>query len=56
MARELPRLAKTYERTGKGAKDLLEALALAEVEGVDPNLLAEIRRGLGERIRKRKAA
>jgi len=56
MAAELRKLAKTYERTGRGAKDLLEGLVIAEVEGVDPKLLTKIRRQLGQRATKRQAA
>jgi hypothetical protein len=56
MATELRRMARVYGRTGKGAKELLDALSLAEVEGVDPSTLAAIRKELGERVRKRKAA
>jgi hypothetical protein len=56
MAVELRRLAKTFERTGRGAKDLLEALVVAETEGVDASVLTEIRRELGEKVRRRRAA
>jgi hypothetical protein len=56
MATQLGRMARAYGRTGKGAKELLDALSLAEVEGVDPTTLAEIRRWLGEKVRKRRAA
>jgi hypothetical protein len=56
MAIELRKMAKAYNRTGKGAKELLDALSLAEVEGVDATTLAEIRRGLGEKVRRRRAA
>ena len=56
MGKELQKMARAFERTGRGAKDLLEKLALAEVEGVDPRVLAEIRRRLGERVRRRRAA
>lgn len=56
MAKDLGKMAKVFERTGRGAKDLLEALVIAEAEGVDPVLLASIRRDLGQRARKRRAA
>jgi len=56
MATELKRMVKAFERTGRGAKDLLEALVFAETEGVDATLLAEIRRELGQRVKKRRAA
>lgn len=56
MATELKRLAKGYGRTGRGAKELLEGLVIAELEGVDPKLLAKIRRELGQRVTKRQAA
>jgi hypothetical protein len=56
MAIELRKMARAYSRTGKGARELLDALSLAEVEGVDATTLAAIRRELGERVRKRKAA
>jgi hypothetical protein len=56
MAAELRQMAKTFERTGRGAKELLEGLFLAEVEGVDARVLAEIRRSIGEKVRKKRAA
>lgn len=56
MATELRRLAKAFARSGRGARELLEGLFVAEVEGVDPRVLEEIRRGLGEKIRRRNAA
>ena len=56
MATELRKMVKTFERTGRGAKDLLEALVVAETEGLDATLLAEIRRELGQRVKKRRAA
>ena len=56
MATELRKMVKTFERTGRGAKDLLEALVVAETEGVDAIVLAEIRRELGQRVKKRRAA
>jgi hypothetical protein len=56
MAVELRKLARNYERTGRGAKELLEGLVIAEVEGVDPKLLTKIRRDLGQRVTKRQAA
>jgi hypothetical protein len=56
MAAELRKLAKTFERTGRGARELLEALVIAETEGVDAALLEEIRREIGQKVRKRRAA
>lgn len=56
MAAELRKMVDTFERTGRGAKDLLEALVIAETEGVDAHLLAEIRRELGHRVKKRRVA
>ena len=44
MATELRRLAKAFTRTGRGGKDLLEKLVIAEVEGVDAKILTKIRR------------
>ena len=46
MALELRKMARAYQRTGRGARELLEGLVIAETEGVDPLLLAEIRRDL----------
>ena len=56
MATELGKMVKAFEKTGRGAKELLEALVIAEAEGVDPVLLASIRRDLGQKARKRRAA
>jgi hypothetical protein len=56
MVAELRTLAKAYVRTRKGGAELLDTLALAEVEGVDPTVLSEIRRALGAVVRKRRAA
>ncbi|HXU80946.1 MAG TPA: hypothetical protein VN914_06085 [Polyangia bacterium] len=56
MAIELRKMARSYERTGRGAKELLEGLVIAEAEGLDPVLLASIRRGLADKARKRRAA
>ncbi|HVZ73593.1 MAG TPA: hypothetical protein VHJ20_14540 [Polyangia bacterium] len=56
MAIELHRLAAAYQRTGRGAKGLLDKLTIAEVAGVDPKVLTKIRRDLGERATKRQAA
>jgi hypothetical protein len=56
MATELRKLAKAFERTGRGAKELLEALVVAEAEGVDAAVLTQVRRELGEKVRKRRAA
>ncbi len=56
MAAQLRKMVDTFERTGRGAKDLLEALVIAEAEGVDAALLAEIRGELGQRAKKRRVA
>jgi hypothetical protein len=56
MATELRRMARTYLRTHRGGKELLDGLAIAEVLGVDPTLLSGIRREIGEAARRRKAA
>jgi hypothetical protein len=56
MAAELKRMVHAFERTGRGAKDLLEALVIAEAEGVDAVLLADIRRDLGHKVKKRRVA
>jgi type II secretory pathway predicted ATPase ExeA len=56
MAAELKKLARIYERTGRGAKELLDGLLIAELEGVDPVLLTKIRRDLAQRVSKRQAA
>ena len=56
MAAELRKMVKAFDRTGRGAKELLEALVVAETEGVDATVLAEIRRELGQRVKKRRAA
>jgi len=56
MATELRKMVDAFERTGRGAKDLLEALVIAETEGVDAALLADIRRELGHRVKKRRVA
>jgi len=56
MATELRRLARAFARTGRGGKDLLEKLVIAEVEGVDAKILTKIRRDLGQRVTKRQAA
>src|SRR5215471_3246699 len=56
MAAELRKLARTFERTGRGAKELLEALVIAEAEGMDATTLAEIRRELGQKVKRRRAA
>ena len=54
LSRELKQMAKAYERTGRGAKELLEALVIAEVEGAPG--VSEIRRALGQTILRRRAA
>ena len=54
MSRELRQMPKAYERTGRGAKELLEALVVAELEGAPG--VSEIRRALGRTILRRRAA
>jgi hypothetical protein len=56
MATDLRKMAKSYERTGRGAKELLEALVIAEAEGVDAALLTAVRLDLGQKARRRRAA
>jgi hypothetical protein len=56
MAAELQGLARTYGQTGRGARHFLEYLAMAENEGVNPKLLAKIRREVGQIVTKRQAA
>jgi hypothetical protein len=54
MARELRRMASAYDGSPKKAKDLFEALLVAESEGVPG--VAEVRKTLGARVRRRRAA
>jgi hypothetical protein len=56
MAVELRRLARSYKRTGRGAKDLLNKLAIAQGEGVDTKVITKILGDLGQRGTKRQAA
>lgn len=56
MAAELRRMAKAYVRTHKGGAELLDALGLAKMEGVDPAVMAEIMGLIGVNARRRKAA
>lgn len=56
MVVEVRKMARAYQRAGRGAWELLEGLVIAEAEGVDPVLLASIRRDLGQKARKRRAA
>jgi hypothetical protein len=54
MERELRAMARSYDGSARQGRELLEALLIAEAEGVDG--VDEIRRDLGEKIRKRRAA
>jgi hypothetical protein len=54
MARELRQLANGYDGSPLKAKELFEALLVAEVEGVAG--VDDIRRRLGRKVLKRKAA
>lgn len=56
MAAELRRMARVYVRTRKGGAELLEALGVAKVEGVDQAVLEEVISLIGSKQRKRKAA
>jgi hypothetical protein len=56
MAAELRRMVDAFERTGRGAKELLEALVVAETEGADATVLADVRRELGQRVKKRRGS
>lgn len=56
MAAELRRMAKAYLRTHRGGAELLDALGVAKVEGVDPAVLTEIIDLIGSKQRKRRAA
>jgi hypothetical protein len=54
MERDLRALARSYDGSARRGRELLEALLVAEAEGVSG--VDEIRRDLGEKIRKRRAA
>ncbi len=54
MERELRSMVRSYDGTARKGRELLEALIIAEEEGV--RAVSEIRHELGEKIRKRKAA
>ena len=54
MERELRSMVRAYDGTARKGRELLEALIIAEEEGV--RAVSAIRHELGEKIRKRKAA
>ena len=54
MERELRAMVRSYDGTARRGRALLEALIIAEEEGV--RAVSEVRHELGEEIRKRKAA
>jgi hypothetical protein len=54
MERELRSMVRAYDGTARKGRELLEALIIAEEEGV--RAVSQIRHELGEKIRKRKAA
>ena len=54
MERELRAMVRAYDGSARKGRELLEALLIAEEEGVAA--VADIRHDLGEKIRKRKAA
>ena len=54
MERELKAMVRAYDGSATKGRQLLEALLIAEREGVAA--VAKIRHDLGERIRKRSAA
>ena len=54
MERELRSMVRAYDGSARRGRQLLEALIVAEEEGV--TAVAAIRHELGEKIRKRKAA
>ena len=54
MERELRAMVRGYDGSARKSRELLEALLVAEEEGVAA--VGEIRRDLGEKIRKRQAA
>ena len=54
MGRELKRMVAAYDGSARKAKELLEALLIAEAEGVKG--VAELRRNLAGKLSRRKAA
>ncbi len=54
MERELRAMVDAYDGSARKGRELLEALIIAEEEGV--RTVAEIRHDLGDKIRRRKAA
>jgi hypothetical protein len=54
MERELRSMVRTYDGSARRGRELLEALLIAEEEGV--RAVSEIRHALGDKIRRRKAA
>jgi predicted dehydrogenase len=54
MERELRAMVRAYDGGARKGRELLEALLVAEEEGV--RAVAEIRRVLAEKVRKRQAA
>jgi predicted dehydrogenase len=54
MERELRAMVRSYDGSARKGRELLEALIVAEEEGIAA--VAEIRHELGEKIRRRKAA
>jgi len=54
MERELRAMVNAYDGSARKGRELLEALIIAEEEGL--KAVAEIRHDLGGRIRRRKAA
>jgi hypothetical protein len=54
LRRELKEMVRAYDGTARKGRALLEAMIIAEEEGV--NDLAELRHELGDKLRRRKAA
>jgi predicted dehydrogenase len=54
IERELRAMVRAYDGSARKSRELLEALLIAEEEGVAS--VADIRQDLGEKIRRRKAA
>lgn len=54
MASDLRAMVRAYDGSGRRARELIEAMAIAEQEGVSG--LDEILRELGAKVRKRNAA
>jgi hypothetical protein len=52
---ELHRMARAYDGTAARAKALLDALLLAEEEGISADVFAQIRKEASESLRKRAA-